>query len=82
MAGCDLTCCRANAEIATTKEQLKSQLSLQAAKIGQLERQLEIRVRRMHIHRHKSLDAAQEKDNAELTAICDDLVRQLEAKGM
>ena len=42
----------ANAELVAAKEQLKSQLSLQAAKvkqselkIGQLERQLEIRVR-------------------------------------
>ena len=63
---------RANAELAATKENMKSQVSAQAAKakqaemkIGQLERQLEIR----------------EKDNAELTAICDDLVRQLEASG-
>jgi hypothetical protein len=77
---------RANAEIVHSREQLKVQVSAQTAKLkqielkcGQLERQLEIRVCRHSLCIVTPSSCDQEKDNAELTAICDDLVRQLEA---
>ncbi len=87
---------RANAEIATVREQNKSQLQLLTikakkgeAEVESLRRQLEIKVRPLGhggggagamCSRRGRRAAAQEADNRELTSICDDLVKQLDAR--
>eukprot|EP00049_Salpingoeca_infusionum_P022593 m.7699 g.7699 ORF g.7699 m.7699 type:complete len:287 (+) comp5275_c0_seq1:47-907(+) len=60
----------ANVEIAKVRDELKGQLSAQSAKIKKLE---------MDLRQKERLLETKDQDNAELTAICDDLVRQLEA---